>query len=153
MAMHPELAKRLTLAQLHEALQVDGVMSGVMQLEEVGYPTFFVRITNRQGMIRLLRFDCTNYDFQPMAIEPVDPVSREPLPDSTWMRRNGGPFPPHHLRGGRPFLCLEGTRDYYTHEGHRPSVTNQRWEQHRPDMKIADILRVIKCKFASGEWE
>lgn len=151
--MHPELSKRLMLAQLGAAVQTEDLLSGIMALEEVGYPTFFVRVITRAGAIRLLRFDCANYDFQPMAIEPVDPVTREPLPASAWPLRNGNAFPPHHLRGGGPFLCLEGTREYYTHEGHRPSVTGQRWEQHRPDMKIVDLLRVIKGKFTSGEWE
>lgn len=151
--MHPELSKRLVMLQLGEALSDARLFNSQVQLEEVGYPTFFIRFVNKRGAVRLLRFDCSNYDFVAMGVEPVDPITREPLSPENWMRRQGGMFPGHHMRCGRPFLCLKGTRDYYTHEGHRPSVTNERWEQHRVDMKIRDVIAAIKEHFYSGAWE
>ncbi len=151
--MHPELSKKLVMIQLNEALTEQDLFSDRVQLEEIGYPRFFIRFVNKVGLIRLLRFDATNYDYQPVAVEPVDPISRDPLARSEWMRRNGGEFPSHHMKGGGPFLCFQGTLDYYTHESHRPSVTGERWERLRSDFKIPDLIRYIKAKFASGEWE
>ena len=151
--MHPELSKRLVKAQLEEALASKGLFSEQVQLEEAGYPCFFIRFVNKHRQVRLLRFDCTNYDFQPIAVEPVHPLTRETLPASAWMLRNGGSFPPHQMKGGGPFLCIQGVRDYYTHESHRPTVTDERWEKWRDDVKIVDLISTIKQKFASGEWE
>jgi len=112
----------------------------------------FVRFTTVTGGERLLRFDATNYDFQPLEIEPVDPVTRAPLDAGVGMKRGGQPFPPHPLQGGRPFLCLLGTRSYYTHPSHTPKVTSERWERHRRDMRIVDMLVVIRDRFATGQW-
>jgi hypothetical protein len=153
MEMHPELSKKLVMAQLNEALVDQGLFTDAVQLEEIGHPLFFIRFVNKAGVTRLLRFDATNYDYQAVAVEPVDPVTREALAQSNWMLKNGGQFPSHHMKGGGPFLCFQGTRDYYTHESHQPSVTGERWEKLRSDFKIPDLIRYIKSKFASGEWE
>lgn len=152
--MHPELSKRLVLLQLREAFASEHLFSGRVQLEELGYPRFYIRFTNHRREMRLLRFDCTNYDFQAMEIEPVDPISRAPLPPEAWPRRQRGQrFPGHYMRSGAPFLCLRGTRDYYTHELHGPKVSNERWEQDRPDFSIKVMLEVIAGKFKTREWE
>lgn len=151
--MHPELSKRLVLAQLNEALETQDLFSDTVQLEEIGYPLIFIRFVNKGGNTRLLKFDATNYDCLPLAVEPVHPVTRQPLPPSEWMQRNGGAFPSHYMKGGGPFLCFQGTRDYYTHESHQPSVTGERWEKVRADFRIPDVIRYIKAKFASGAWD
>lgn len=151
--MHPELSKRLVVSQIEEAIAQHDLSSDRVQLEEIGYPNFFVRFTNKHSATRLIRFECSNYDFQAVAIEPVDPTTREPLTAMAWMLRDGGNFPSHHMKGGGPFLCFQGTRDYYTHEGHRPNVTSERWEQWRNEFRIPDLIRFLKTKFASGSWE
>jgi hypothetical protein len=150
--MHPEFCKKLVLLQIEEAIRA-GVFNDRVVLEEVAYPRFFVRFLNRSGEPRLLRFDTTDYDFQAMAVEPVSAVTREPLPPDQWMRRDGGNFPSHHMKGGGQFLCITGARDYYTHEGHTPTVTGDRWEKHRDGHRIADVLRHIAQHFGSGKWE
>ncbi len=150
--MHPALSRKLTLEQLKEALQREGLFGNAVRLQEEAYPLLFVRFTTVTGGERLLRFDATNYDFQPLEIEPVDPVTRAPLDAGVGMKRGGQPFPPHPLQGGRPFLCLLGTRSYYTHPSHTPKVTSERWERHRRDMRIVDMLVVIRDRFATGQW-
>lgn len=150
--MHPQLSERLVRLQLDEARGRAGLFDERVRLEPLHYPTFFVHFINAQGKTRLIRFDCTNYDFDAIGIEPCDPVSRNPLPDSDWMLRGGGAFPSHHMKDGGPFLCIPGTRDYYTHEGHRPSVTDQRWEQIRGEFRIADLIGVIADRFIRGAW-
>lgn len=150
--MHPELCKRLVQAQLKEALDTEGLFSEKVEMVESGYPLFYVRFVNVQGVQRLIRFDCTNYDFLPIAIEPVDPVSRLPLLPQGWISRDGGAFPSHHMKGGGQFLCITGTRDFYTHEGHKPEVTGERWDKRRADFKIADLIAALKKRFASGGW-
>jgi|SRR5579863_7637286 len=151
--MHPEFCKRLVAMQLAEARRRTDLFSAAAVLEQAGYPEFFVRFVNKHGVTRVLRFECTNYDSQPIAVEPVDPSTRELLPVSAWMRCGGGEFPTHQMKGGRPFFCVAGTRDYYTHESHRPSVTDERWEKWRAEFCIADLIQLIKGKFANGGWE
>lgn len=152
--MHPELSKRLVLLQLQEALSDEQLFSSRVQFEELSYPRFYVRFTNHRGVIRLFRFDCTNYDFQAMAVEPVNPITREHLRPEDWPRRQRGqPFPGHYMRGGAPFLCLRGTREYYTHELHGPQTSNERWDEDRADFRIKDMLQAIANKFWTREWE
>ena len=149
--MHPALSQQLFLQQLQEALKTEGLFSPEMALEDDAYPDLYIRFTNLQGRARLLHFEGVNYDFQAIQVRPVDPTTREPLSPQDWMTRGGGPFPPHQMLSG-PFLCLQGTRDYYTHEGHRPSVTGERWELWRAELPLAGLLATIKTKFATGEW-
>jgi len=56
------------------------------------------------------------------------------------------------MKGGAPFLCIPGTREFYTHEGHRPTVSNQRWEQMRAEFRIFDLLSVINSRMKTGAW-
>ncbi len=150
--MHPELSKRLVLAQLDEAIRAPGLFSERLELEEVSYPLFFIRFINVRGDVRLLRFECEDYDFQAIEVEPVHPVTRQLLARDQWLLRDGAAFPSHHMKDGRPFFCITGTRDYYTHESHKPQVTGERWEARRPDFQIADLLKVIGDRFANGRW-
>src|SRR6267143_6316403 len=94
-ALHPDLSKRLTLEQLDEALEREGLFGDVVQLEDRSYPVFFVRFTTVTKQERLLRFDARNYDFEPLDVEPVDPVTRGLLESHAWMKRAGQSFPPH----------------------------------------------------------
>jgi hypothetical protein len=153
MVMHPALSKRLTLEQLDGALATVGLFGQEMELEARTYPTFFVRFLTIDGRQRLLRFDANNYDLEPIDIQPVDPITKEPLELHAWMTRNNGRFPPHPGPGGAPFLCIKGTRAFYTHKSHSPIVTGQRWELHRRDLKLVDLLTFIKNSFQSGAWK
>ncbi len=142
----------MTLDQLEEALREEGLFGPAVQLEEWSYPTFYVLFATVTGGQRLLRFDARNYDFEPLDVEPVDPITRGLLDPSAWMKRGGAQFPLHPLQDGRPFLCIKGTRAYYTHPSHSPKETGERWERHRRDLKIVDILRFVRDKFAAGAW-
>ena len=150
--MHPALSERLTLEQLDEAFQRPILSVPEITLEERSYPFFYVRFATVRGVDRLLRFDATDYDFQPMDVELVDPVSRDSLEPTAWLIRDGQPCPPHPLQHGRPFLCVTGTRAYYTHPNHSPRVTSQRWERHRQAMPIGVILTFIGERFGAGRW-
>jgi hypothetical protein len=149
--MHPEHCRQLVELQLEEALAEEGLFNERVELVEGDYPSLFIRFLNRDSVPRLIHFDCTDYDTQPIAIEPVDPKTRQPLPESAWLRRDGGAFPPHPLIKG-PFLCLAGTRHYYTHPSHTPRTTNQRWEELRLEFKLADLIQSLATRFASGVW-
>lgn len=152
--MHPDLCKRLVRAQLSEALTRPDLFGNNVTLGQALFPNLYIRFSNRRGEPRLLRIECTNYDFQPVQLEPVDPLTLEPLPRASWWRKQGGgEHPGHPLRDGHPFLCLPGTRDYYTHESHLPTLTGDRWERMRPVFSLSDLVRTVSWKFASGEWE
>ena len=150
--MHPALNERLTLEQLEEAFQLQELRVPGVALEARSYPVFYVRFTTVRNTERLLRFDGRDYDFQPMDAELVDPVTRALLPPAAWLIRDGKPCPPHPLQDGRPFLCITGTRAYYTHPNHSPRITGERWERHRAAMPIGEILSFIQGRFASGRW-
>lgn len=150
--MHPELCKRLVAEQLQEALETVGLFSERVTLEEHSFPVFYVRFTTTNGQERLLRFDASGYDTVPVQVEPVDVVTRAPLPPDHWMMRGGGAFPGHAMRAGQPFLCLSGTREYYTHEGHRPAVTGERWEGMRGGFRLRHLIAAIAERFESGAW-
>ena len=149
--MHSAYSKKLTMLQIEGAIQA-GVFTGPVVLEEIALPRFFVRFTTKGGKIRLLRFDCSDYDLQPIEVEPVDPTTRGPLTRDQWMKRDGGAFPEHELKK-MPFLCISGTRDYYTFFGHRPSVTGERWEKLRDGLQVRELVGTIAGNFSSGKWE
>ncbi len=149
--MHPELSKELVNLQLEEAQRMPSLFGADVQLEDFEYPKFFVRFTNATGRVRLLQFDCVNYDYQAMEIEPVHPDNRCALDRSDWLRRSGGEFPVHPRRQ-MPFLCVEAVRSFYTYPGHDPLTTNQPWEMHRAQFRVADVLRRIAQNFRNGTW-
>lgn len=151
--MHPEFCRQLVSQEVQEAVRRDGLLDENFRVVEADFPHLYVQFTNLEKRARLIRFECTNYDFQPIAIEPVDPATRLPLQPNEWMLRDNAPFPPHPLRGGMPFLCLQGTRDYYFHDGHQPNVTGDRWERWRGDLRIPDLIQAIKSKFTEGRWK
>lgn len=150
--MHPALSRRLSQIQVEEALTREGLFGDRVGLEEWEYPDLYVRVENADGLDRLLHFEFTNYDFQPAAVEVVDPVTCGPLADSQRVMRDGGEFPDNPLLGGRRFLCIAGTRAYYMHPGHVPQVTGERWERRRSDFRLSDLISYISEKFASGSW-
>jgi hypothetical protein len=151
--MHPVFCEQLVRLQLAEATGAGDIFSPTVVLDSYAFPVFYVRFTNKLNEPRLLQFDCTNYDFQPLAVELVDASTRELLPAEQWLRRDGGPFPAHPMKQGRPFICMSGVRDYYTFPGHIPTLTDGRWEKHRPSHRIPDLLRHIAKNIATGKWQ
>jgi len=151
--MHPELCKQLVDQEVQEAIRRDGLLDERFRIIEAVFPHLYVQFTNTEGRVRLIHFECTNYDFQPVAIEPVYPVTRLPLPSDDWMSRDNASFPAHPLKGGMPFLCLSGTRDYYFFEGHNPNITGDRWERWRAELRLPDLIQFIKAKFMEGRWK
>lgn len=138
--------------QLEEATVAPGIFGPRVVLEEACYPALYIRFTTSSDAVRLLRFECTAYDYQAVDVGPVDPETREPLGRDQWMRSNGGEFPGHQMYDNQPFLCVQGVRRFYTHPSHNPSATNEPWEKHRPDIRIADLVALIAKRFASGQW-
>lgn len=150
--MHPELVRELVDAQLEEAREA-GLLGGAVALDGDAFPDLYFRFANTKGRIRLFRFEYSDYDTQPMLMEPVDPETREQLADADWVRRNGSDFPRHPMLEGRQFLCIDANRLYYTFPGHLPQATGMRWEAVRADRELKDVLAFIAEKFASGVWE
>ena len=150
--MHPELSKQLVRQQLQEVFDTEGLLSPALQFVDETYPSLYFRFLNVRQEVRMIRFECSNYDFQAIQVTPVDPETRLPLPVDRWMTRNGSSFPLHPMFDNHPFLCLQGTRDFYLFPGHGPTVDGDRWERWRPELPLKSLLAVIKVKFQLGEW-
>jgi hypothetical protein len=153
MDMHPEFSKRLVLLQLAEAQQQPGLFDDSTVLEEVTYPHLYLGFKNLHGQMRLLHFECTNYDLLGMAIGPVNPVSRAALDANQWMLRGRQAFPTHPLLQNAQFLCFEGNREYFQHPSHLPVLGGKRWEVWRSQMRIPAVIGFIKERFSTGAWE
>lgn len=151
--MHPELSKELVYRQLDEAITTPGLFGEFVQLEQVGYPELFIRYRTVEGSLRLLRFECTNYDFQALDVDAVHPTTRAALQADEWVRRDNGmnAFPIHPDWGG-PFFCIQGVRRFYTYPGHDPATTGEPWEKHRPEFHISAIISAFAQRFSSGQW-
>jgi hypothetical protein len=146
--MHKDLSWRLVELQLKEAQSYPGLFDGTCRMAEVCRPNIYIEFQGRE-QVRLARLDCTNYDLQPVQVRPVEPSNRADLSvDRFWE----GSFPEHPHLGGAKFLCIEGTRDYYTHDSHIPSATGQRWETRRSTMRLVDLIRFMKYRFEMGAW-
>jgi|GEM_PF-4031270 len=121
-------------------------------IESDVYPELFVlaKSTRRDAIFRL-RFDVSNYDEEPPQVRVVDADGNE-VASSKFPLLNNGAFPNHNLAGLPHFLCLQGVRDYYTHENHLPSKTGLGWEQHRRLFPLSVVLKTISDKFRNGDW-
>lgn len=152
--MHPAFCERLVRLELEHAVSAGDIFSERTRLIRFAFPLLYVGFTTKAGAERALRFDCTDYDYDPVQVEAVDPETLAPLSPEKWLRRaGGGAFPSHPMKEGRPFLCVSGVRDFYTYDGHSPRVTGIRWEQQRNSHRIPDLLRHFTRQFETGNWE
>jgi hypothetical protein len=149
--MHPELSWQLVLEQLEEARAEPGLFGDEVELVAAEKPCFDVRFTLPAAPPRLIRFNCNNYDYQPMDVYPIDLESKLPLSRASWVQRGGGEFPIHPATN-MPFFCMPGVRQFYTFPGHDPLSTGQPWEMHRSEFQIRDMLRALAQRFAAGMW-
>jgi hypothetical protein len=81
---------------------------------------------------RWLSLDGQQYDGEPFRVAVCGPVGA-PLPIDGWP-----PGLAHsvHPVTGEPFACVRGTWEYYLH----PSHHQERWDAHRPRLRLADLL-------------
>jgi hypothetical protein len=87
-----------------------------------------------------------NWDEQPPSISLRNSAGEAltQLPPSLPNVYNGGP----HKNTGHPFICMAGSLEFHTHEGH----LNEPWEQYRrkPDFDIGEILEKLWHAWLKG---
>lgn len=113
-------------------------------LIEAAFPKVFVIFAKPelrpQAILFGVEIDFTNYDLWPPSVTLVDPFTREPYTNETLpagvefphrVGDNPGQFQNFlqgsELPGGRPFICMPGTREYHQHPAH----TGDSWLLHR----------------------
>jgi hypothetical protein len=83
-----------------------------------------------------LRFTCDGWDDQPPSIELLDEAGAHlptPCPAGHphhYVFANSGSVfntGPHSATTARPFVCMRGSREYHTHDGHRTDS----WDNYR----------------------
>ena len=91
------------------------------------YPTLSVvlrhSVSNREIEFRLA---CDDWDEQPPSLSLHYPVDGKELSWEDWPR-GGWDVHESHTSTGKPFLCLQGIREYHTHSSH----LSDRWDGYR----------------------
>ncbi len=82
--------------------------------------------------LRWLRLDGRRYDGEPFRVAVCGPGGAS-LPVERWPQ---GLAAGVHPVTGEPFACVRGTWEYYLH----PSHHQERWDAHRPRLRLADLL-------------
>jgi hypothetical protein len=118
-------------------------------LEAYTYPKLYLIATNTDGKNYRLRFEVSNYDEIPPELRVVNSDDKPIMVAADHPTRNGGPFPNHAGSGLTQFICISGTRDFYTHSSH---LSNS-WLSDRPTNGLADVLQFVSLKFSKGEWK
>lgn len=139
-------------------------------LAEASFPVVVVALAARQlkpaPLVLGVRFDYTDYDFQPPSVRIVDPFTGEPyaagaLPTTLPRSVPTGPVEVAGLPEGFPvprfvqqqplmqayspdevpFLCIAGVREYHQHPGHSGNA----WDLHRRSGagRLVRLLEVI----------
>lgn len=113
-------------------------------LIEASYPKVFVIFAkpeiHPQAILFGVEIDFKNYDLWPPSVTLVEPFTREPYTNETFpagirfpyrVGEDPGQFQDFlqksELSGGRPFICMPGTREYHEHPAH----TGNSWLLHR----------------------
>ena len=128
-----------------------GLFDDGFRLERWKYPILIADVASVKQPLRfLLRFDFTDYDEYAVQLRLIDGDGAEIF--SPFPLRNGGVFPDHQPAALPQFFCINGTRDYYTHQGHIPRVSGETWEAHRAPLPARAVIAEVRRKFTSGEW-
>lgn len=157
--MNAELSKRLVDNELSRASAM-GVFDASFRISTYEYPNLIVHVISPHTTRAFqLHFEFTDYDESAPQLRPIGtdgrvltgaehPKRLQPQPPHL----PGSPFPPHQPTGMGEFLCIAGTRDYYTHPQHLPQLTGKSWASDREGNRLAEVLWVVKSHFSNGDW-
>jgi hypothetical protein len=126
--LHPALLHELLDAEIAVAMQRLG--SRVAGIRRDGH-VVQTPVTAPDGRRAWLSLDGRHYDAEPFSVSMVDDGGS-----------TGSEVWPPALLGGihpvfrRPFVCVRGCAEYYTH----PSHFQDRWDASRNQLRLADLL-------------
>jgi len=132
--MHRELSKGLLADEvaLGNRGQLRRRLGSDLVLEDA---TVFVTVADAaDSALHMLALTGENYNAEPLDLTAVHPKTRGFLSEEEWPvgLRFGSPHPVHQ----RPFCCLRGIADYYTH----PSHLQERWDRDRPGRRLDIVI-------------
>ena len=134
MTLHPAVLADLLDAEVCQARLKLSDDAG--DLRRVG--TDVVMTVTRDDGTWILRLDGSRYDSEPFDVALVDDAG-EILPLEKWIPGFAlGIHPSLNV----PFVCVSGTRGYYSHESHFA----ERWDSHRYNMRLDTLLDFLLRK-------
>lgn len=134
MALHPAVLADLLDREVRQARNKLGEAAG--DLRRVG--TSILMTLVREDGCWNLRLDGSRYDSEPFDATLVDDEG-EILAVEKWLPGFGLGI---HPSLGVPFVCVSGTRGYYSHESH----FSERWDSHRFSMRLDSLLESLLRK-------
>ena len=134
MALHPAVLADLLDTEVRRARLKLGADAG--DLRRVG-TTILMTMTRDDGSWNL-RLDGSRYDSEPFDATLVDDEG-EILAVERWIPGFGLGI---HPSLAVPFVCVSGTRGYYSHESH----FSERWDSHRFSMRLDSLLESLLRK-------
>ena len=134
MALHPAVLADLLDEEVRQARAKLGSSAG--DLRRVG-PDVLMTIARDDGSWTM-RLDGSRYDSEPFDVTLVDDEGAT-LPLEKWIPGFAlGIHPSLNV----PFVCVSGTRGYYSHESH----FTERWDSHRYSMRLDTLLDFLLRK-------
>lgn len=134
MALHPAVLADLLDTEVRRASLKLGEAAG--DLRRVG-TNILMTLVREDGSWNL-RLDGSRYDSEPFDVTLVDDEG-EILAVEKWIPGFGLGI---HPSLGVPFVCVSGTRGYYSHESH----FSERWDSHRFSLRLDSLLESLLRK-------
>lgn len=134
MVLHSAVLADLLDTEVRRANLKLGDMAG--DLRRVG-TNILMTVVREDGSWNL-RLDGSRYDSEPFDATLVDGEG-EILAAEEWIPGFGLGI---HPSLGVPFVCVSGTRGYYSHESH----FSERWDSHRFSMRLDSLLESLLRK-------
>jgi len=119
--VHEALAKACFEKEAETLKDADAALRRGLILHSREYPVIDVTVQHSKPL--RLRMRCDDWDDLPPSIELLNADGtpwKSGLPGGVF---HGGP----HKNTGLPFICMRGSREYHTHEGH----LQDKWDKYR----------------------
>lgn len=134
MTLHPRVLADLLDVEVEQARSALGDRAGDLHREG---PLLRMTITRLDGTW-ILQLDGTRFDAEPYDVALVDAGGRV-LPIDRWIP---GLVHSVHPVLGVPWICISGTRAYYTYPGHHLD----RWDANRYSLRADSLIRRVLDK-------
>lgn len=130
--MRADLVETLLDREL-QVCGLDDLARRGVRLWREGTDVFIAFEAGRNGQTGLFKLNCSSFDADPPSAIMIDPVTRAELPLELWV-----PGVPHsmHPTVNRPFVCIQGVREYHLH----PCHLEDSWDKYRQTIRLPQTI-------------